>query len=130
MLLILPVFLGIVFTIMEIGYVSFQLIVLNHATYEVARVGGMTWLAPNGGAGQLSRLMKSILPLATVSCSEDKTLMDPQAQLQNMDLVCTGSENVKLIFPISSIMLAKPAGSGTRALSATVRMPIEQPLAQ
>ncbi|MFI5349764.1 MAG: TadE/TadG family type IV pilus assembly protein [Elusimicrobiota bacterium] len=130
MLLILPVFLGIVFTIMEIGYVSFQLIVLNHATYEVARVGGMTWLAPNGGAGRLSSLMKSILPLATVSCSEDKTLMDPQAQLQNMDLVCTGSENVKLVFPISSIMLAKPAGSGTRALSATVRMPIEQPLAQ
>jgi hypothetical protein len=130
MLLILPVFLGIVFTIMEIGYVSFQLIVLNHATYEVARVGGMTWLAPNGGAGRLSALMKTILPLATVSCTEDKTLMDPQAQLQNMDLVCTGSENVKLVFPISSIMLAKPAGSGTRALSATVRMPIEQPLAQ
>ncbi len=47
-----------------------------------------------------------------------------------MDLVCTGSEDVPLIFPISSIVLAKPAGSGTRMLTATVRMPIEQPLAQ
>ena len=130
MLLILPVFLGIVFTIMEIGYVSFQLIVLNHATYEVARVGGMTWLQPGGGAAKLSTLMTSILPIASVDCSEDKTLLDPQAQLQNMDLVCTGKESVQLIFPISSIILAKPAGSGKRALSATVRMPIEQPLAQ
>jgi hypothetical protein len=124
------VFLGIVFTIMEIGYVSFRLIVLNHATYEVARIGGMTWLQPSGGGAKLSAVMKSILPNATVSCAEDKTLMDPQAQLQNIDLVCTGSESVPLVFPISSIMLAKPAGSGHRALSATVRMPVEQPLAQ
>jgi hypothetical protein len=132
MLLILPVFLGIVFTIMEIGYVSFRLIVLNHATYEVARVGGMTWLLPSGGGGKLSSLMTSILPTATVNCQTDSdpSMLDSQAGLQNLDLVCTGSENVKLIFPISSIILAKPAGSGTRALSATVRMPIEQPLAQ
>jgi len=131
MLLILPVFLGIVFTIMEIGNVSFRLIVLNHATYEVARVGGMTWLLPSGGPGKLSTLMSSILPQATVSCTTDRTLMDPQAQIQNMDLVCTGSENVKLIFPISSVILSsKGAPPGTRALHATVRMPIEQPLPQ
>jgi hypothetical protein len=132
MLLILPVFLGIVFTIMEIGYLSFQEIVLNHATYEVARVGGMTWLLPSGGPAKLSSLMSSIIPIATVSCStdQDPTMLDPQANLQNMDLVCTGSENVQLFFPIASIVLAKPAGSGKRTLTATVRMPIEQPLAQ
>ena len=131
MLLILPVFLGIVFTIMEIGNVSFRLIVLNHATYEVARVGGMTWLLPSGGPSKLSTLMTSILPQATVSCTTDRTLMDPQAGIQNMDLVCTGSENVHLIFPISSIILSsKGAPPGTRALHATVRMPIEQPLPQ
>ncbi|HXT01073.1 MAG TPA: TadE family protein [Elusimicrobiota bacterium] len=131
MILILPVFLGIVFTIMEIGNVSFRLIVLNHATYEVARVGGMTWLLPSGGPSKLSALMTSILPQATVSCTTDRTLMDPQAGIQNMDLVCTGSENVRLIFPISSIMLSsKGAPPGTRALHATVRMPIEQPLPQ
>jgi hypothetical protein len=135
MMLILPVFLGIVFTIMEIGYVSFQLIVLNHATYEVARVGGMTWLLPSGGPGQLDRLMTSIIPIATVSCQEDvgsnpKAMLDPQSGVQNSDLRCTGSENVPLVFPISSILLAKPAGSGHRALSATVYMPIERPLPQ
>ena len=130
MILILPVFLGIVFTIMEIGNVSFRLIVLNHATYEVARVGGMTWLAPNGGAGKLSALMTSILPTATVSCTEDKTLLDPQSGVQNTELICTGSENVTLIFPISSIILAKPAGTGKRALTATVYMPVERPMPQ
>lgn len=136
MLLILPVFLGIVFTIMQIGFVSFELIVLNHATYEVARVGGMVWLEPNGGQAKLSALMSSVLngvPLVSnvaVECIPDQTLMDPQAQLQNMDLVCTGSEDVKLVFPIASIILAKPAGSGKRHLTATVRMPIEQPLSQ
>ena len=128
MLLILPIFLGIVFTIMEIGYVSFQLIVLNHATYEVARIGGMTWLTSTGGNGGLNDIMKEILPQATVNCVQEPTLTDPQADQQNYDLVCTSQEAVKLVFPISSIILAKPRGTGTRLLTATVRMPIEQPL--
>ena len=131
MLLILPVFLTIIFTIMEIGYVSFQLILLNHATYEVARIGGMTWLLPSGGPSKMSAVMTQILPIARVNCEQDMTLIDPQANQQNYDLVCTGRENVKLIFPISSIILAsKGAPAGTRSLVATVRMPIEQPLKQ
>lgn len=128
MLLILPVFLTIVFTIMEIGYVSFRLIVLNHATYEVARVGGMTWFSPAGGPSKAGTIMHQILPEAKVDCFPDKTLRDQQADQDNFDLVCTGQENVKLIFPISSIILAKPRGSGKRLLIATVRMPIEQAL--
>lgn len=128
MLLILPVFLGIVFTIMEIGYVSFQLILLNHATYEAARVGGMTWFSAAGGPVKTTGVMKQFLPQATVSCFPDKTLADPQAGQDNFDLVCTAKEQVRLIFPISSIILAKPKGTGRRELMAVVRMPIEQPL--
>lgn len=128
MLLILPVFLGIVFSIMEIGYVSFQLIVLNHATYEVARIGGMLWRTPQGNNAKMNEFMRNILPAARVECAPDKTLADPQAGQENFDLVCTGSESVRLVFPISSIILAKPRGSGHRPLAATVRMPIEQPL--
>ena len=124
----LPVFLTIVFTIMEIGYVSFRLIVLNHATYEVARVGGMTWLSSGGGQSKAGSLMQRILPEATVACFQDKTMRDPQSEQDNFDLVCTGRESVKLIFPISSIILAAPQGSGKRLLTATVRMPIEQAL--
>jgi hypothetical protein len=133
MLLILPVFLGIVFTIMETGYMSFNLILLNHATFEVARIGGMTYNLP-GGPGGLEPAMKRILPLADVQCLPVPNAIsaDPQAPtVQSTDLVCTGTENVKLIFPISSILLStKGAPPGTRTLTATVHMPIEQMLPQ
>jgi len=129
MLLILPVFLAMVFLIMETGNISFRLIVLNHATYEVARIGGMTWSNPSlGNNGKMNEKMRMILPQAVVTCGMEPTLIDPQAEQLNSDLVCTGQEKVKLLFPMSSIILAKPAGSGMRALAATVRMPIEQPL--
>lgn len=133
MLLILPVFLGIVFSIMEIGYISFRLIVLNHATYEAARVGGMTWgkCAGGGGSTKPTEVMQHFLPAAVLSCIEkDDTPPDTQANQPTCDVECTGQEQVKLIFPISSIILAKPAGSGSRLLVATVRMPVEQPLKQ
>lgn len=129
MLLILPVFLTMVFTIMEIGYVSFQLILLNHATYEVARIGSMTFTPPPGyTCGKLNEFMTMILPQARVTCATEKTLTDPQAGQDNYDLVVTGWHSVKLVFPISSVILAKPKGSGMRELAATVRMPIETPL--
>lgn len=131
MLLILPVFFTIVFMIMEIGYISFQMILLNHATYEVARIGGMTWTAPPAyQCGKLDGFMKRILPAARVTCFLDPTLKDRQADQQNNDLVVTGYHSIKLIFPISSAALSKPRGSGQRELIATVRMPIEMPLKQ
>ena len=129
MLLILPVFLTIIFTIMEIGYVSFQLILLNHATYEVARIGGMTTTSPPGhGCGKLDEFMKQIIQSATVSCGIEKTLTDPQSGQDSSDLIITGRNDIKLIFPISSVLLAKPKGTGRRELVAVVRMPIETPL--
>jgi len=129
MLLILPVFLTIIFTIMEIGYVSFQLILLNHATYEVARIGGMSG-SPSGtvDCNKMNDFMKQIIQSATASCGMEKTLTDPQSQQDNFDLIITGSNQIKLVFPISSIILARPKGTGTRLLQAVVRMPIEMPL--
>ena len=127
MLLILPVFLGIVFTIMEIGYISFRLIVLNHAAYEAVRVGGMTYFPGKTTAGA-TRVMAQFLRDATLECGAEPTLNDNQAQQMNFDLRCKASEDVHLIFPISSIILSKPSGTGTRHLVTEVRMPIEQPL--
>lgn len=129
MLLILPVFLTIIFTIMEIGYVSFQLILLNHATYEVARIGGMSGNASgNVNCGKMNEIMKQVIQSATVGCGTEKTLTDPQSGQDNFDLIITGNNNIKLIFPISSVILAKPKGTGMRLLQAVVRMPIETPL--
>ena len=56
------------------------------------------------------------------------TVTDQQAQQDNYDLIITGSNNIKLVFPISSVILAKPKGTGMRLLQAVVRMPIEIPL--
>jgi hypothetical protein len=134
MLLILPVFLTIVFTIMEMGYIAFQMILLNHATYEVARVGGMTRTSSGSGVvrancDDLKDLMHRIILSADVFCRvEDTPPQDEQAHLTNKDLIVTGTNSVKLIFPISSLLLSKPQGSGHRLIAATVRMPIEQPL--
>ncbi len=136
MALILPVFLAIVFSIMEIGYISFQVIVLNHATYEVARIGGMTSPGTSAGAcpspnsGKLSATMALMLPQATVSCAAVPTLTDPQAMQLNCDLHCTSVEKIRLVFPISSLMLSDAGNPGWKTLTASVAMPIERPLQQ
>ena len=128
MLLILPVFLTIIFTIMEIGYVSFQLILLNHATYEVARIAGMTTTSPGNCPAGVDTIMKQVIQSASATCTAEKTLTDPQSTQDNFDLIITGQNDIRLIFPISSAILAQPKGSGKRLLVAVVRMPIETPL--
>ena len=134
MLLILPVFLTIAFSIMELGYIAFQMILLNHATYEVARVGGMTHCHADGtiasGCGQLGDLMTRMLRAAQLSCTVEPTLQDNQAGIMNQDLIVTGKNRIKLVFPLSSLILSRPMGSGYLTISAVVRMPIEQPLSQ
>ena len=136
MLLVLPVFLAIVFSIMEIGYVSFNVIVLNHATYEVARIGSLTagTGSPSGcpppNQQKIAASMSEILPNATVVCTPVQTLTDPQALQANCDLDCTSKETIKLIFPISSIMLSDKGDPGRKTLTASVAMPIERALQQ
>jgi len=138
MLLILPVFMTVVFTIMEMGYIAFQMILLNHATYEVARIGAMTQCRQDGGVlsgcDRLKPLMMEIIASADVSCRLEDTLRDDQADVMNKDLLVTGTNPIKLVFPLSSILLSSKLlcpqgpGNGRCSISATVRLPIEQPL--
>ena len=135
LLLILPVFLSIVFTIMEMGNIAFQMIVLNHATFEVARIGAMTRVTGTLEQPSISKtcddlrpLMNKIIHGAEVKCDAEDTFRDRQAEFMNQDLIVTGSYRVRLIFPISSVLLSKPSGTGRRLISAVVRMPIERPL--
>ncbi|MHB2025192.1 MAG: TadE/TadG family type IV pilus assembly protein [Elusimicrobiota bacterium] len=134
-LLILPIFLTIVFTIMEMGYLAFWVIMLNHATYECARIGAMIAVGPDDGPPQdvtptIQTFMSRMITGATVNTTAVYTLRDNQADIDNHDLLVTGTYAVPLVFPISSILLATPLGSGHRTISTTVRMPIEQPLPQ
>jgi Flp pilus assembly protein TadG len=133
MILILPVFLTMIFTIMEMGYLAFWVITLNHATYEVARIGALVATPRYGGApravnADMQRFMGRIIRSARVTSYAEPSVYDHQADVQNHDLVVTGSYRARLVFPISRFLLSSPPGSGFRLLQTTVRMPIEQPL--
>lgn len=140
MLLILPVFLTIVFTIMEMGHLAFQVILLNHATYEVARIAGMTRMpdsldgTPRKDCQDLLPLMQSIIASASVECDAVETIEDRQAGITNQDVIVTGRNPVSLIFPISNILMSSQLvcpqgpGGGRCTMRAVVRMPIERPL--
>lgn len=143
MLLILPVFLTIVFTIMEMGYLAFWVIVLNHATYECARVGALLSTPPDGGDPRnVDRQMNEVMAQfmgglgARVTSRTPETVLDRQADVTNHDLVVTGIYDVQFVFPISSLLMSSPLlcpggpGGGRCTIRTTVRMPIERPIMQ
>lgn len=142
-ILVLPVFLMVIFMIMELGHLAFQTIVLHHATYEVARIGGLM-AAPKEGeykpnlprAREMMRgALKRMLKNATLrDPAVDATLIDRQTQQQNYDLVVTVDYPVPLIFPLTNVALEnkgpikkKFGGANVRWVQAQVRMPIQQP---
>lgn len=140
MLLILPVFLTIIFSIMEMGRVAFWVLMLNHATYECARIGAMKATPFVGGGpmnvdATLRNVMERAWPnvpgsteLPTItSAAVPHPFSDNQSQFRNSDLVVTSSFKVPLIFPLASAFLAEPKGSGFRTITAEIRMPIEAP---
>ncbi len=131
-LLILPVFLTIVFTIMEMGYIAFWVIVLNHATFECARVGAMTAAGKTGSVsnptGTMQGLLSQHIKGASLTSSLIPTLQDPQSGVQNEDLEVTATYNVPLVFPLSSLILSNVHGQNVRQIQAVVDMPVEIPL--
>ena len=144
MLLILPIFLTIVFSIMEIGHMAFWTIVVNHATYEVARIGAMTAIDKNGNGPRdvttdMQQKMGAMISGAKVtSYSEPHPFADNQAGVTNSDLVVTTTFPVKLVFPTSPFVFVPfskgqcnmDSGGSTCNVTTTVRMPIERPLPQ
>ncbi|MBI5623117.1 MAG: pilus assembly protein [Elusimicrobia bacterium] len=135
-ILILPFFLAIVFTILEMGNIAYHVIIIQHATWETARYGAML-AAPKGGVGGgmnvnkgvMQTFLQRIVKEATVKGAyPSATIPDPQAGITSYDLVLTTEFPIRLIFPITNIALARPAGTGTRLVEITLRMPIEQPL--
>jgi Flp pilus assembly protein TadG len=131
-LLILPVFLTIVFTIMEMGYVSFWVIALNHATFECARIGAMTASGPSGDLTNPTGTMQAILTEkihgATLSSQQVDVGQDQQAGITNYDLEVTSTYDVPLVFPLSGLILSNVRGRNVRQIQAVVDMPIERPL--
>jgi hypothetical protein len=138
LLLILPIFLCLIFFIMETGYIAFQTIVTQHAAYEVARIGSMLGgaldpaSAPSFNSGRArghaqEQLTKMLRTAQITRFRQVKTLDDPQTDHSNSDLEVEVTNRVKLIFPGSSFAFATPKGSGVRMIKCSARMPIENP---
>ena len=144
LLLVLPVFMLLLFFIMEMGNLGFQTILAHHCAYELARIGSMM-AGPTGGnakdsanQGEANVRMRSVLkemfpqsPGVNVDGVLVQTLKDPQSGQMGEDLLVTLTFPAKLIFPGSSYFLADPPkGSRTKKLIVRVRMPVEKPFFQ
>lgn len=141
LLLVLPIFMLLLFFIMEMGNLGFQTILAHHCAYELARIGSLvagptganaTDKANRGFAVQKMReVLKEMFP-QTPGVSVDgalvETLKDPQSEQMGEDLEVTLTYPAKLIFPGSSYALSDPPrGSKKKILIVRVRMPVEKP---
>ena len=141
LLLVLPVFLVLLFFIMEIGNLGFNTILAHHCAYELARIGSL--VAGKNGAGsgggrdlarqKMQNVLRQMFP-NTPGTTVDGNMVpnsippDPQSGQQSMDWVVTLNYKAQLIFPVSSAAFSDPpAGSKTKNIIVKVRMPVEQP---
>lgn len=137
-MLMLPIFMLLVFSIMEIGHLAFRTILLHHAAYEVARIGSLTAYpmtaekgcrGPNLDTGAMESTRAKILPLSNGTYTPvPHGFSDPQDCCPNYDLVVVLTDNVPMIFPMTGLVLGDVNGRRARKLVASVRMPIERPL--
>ncbi|PIS47946.1 MAG: hypothetical protein COT17_00810 [Elusimicrobia bacterium CG08_land_8_20_14_0_20_51_18] len=141
LLLVLPVFFLMLFFIMDLGLLAHKIIVVNHAAYELARVGSLL-AGPKGGSsssgshGVDSKLQSLLCEMFTncgqiqLSSSFQGTASDPQAGgHMNEDIVVTLVYPVKLALPGSSYFLADPPKANhVKRITVTVRMPVEKPI--
>lgn len=142
LLLVLPVFMLLLFFIMEMGNMGFQTILAHHCAYELARIGsltaGPTGAGTGGGEGLANMKMKNSLgkmfmasPGVSVEGKLVQTLKDPQSGQMGEDLLVTLTYSAKLIFPGSSYFLSDPPkGSKKKKIVVMVRMPVEKPYFQ
>jgi hypothetical protein len=130
LLLVLPVFMLMIFCIMEIGGLAFQTILVHHCAYELARIGSL--VADGGDANgkmqsALSTMFKDGGQISLTSGAE-VTGQDPQSGQMTSDLVVTLVYPAKLVFPGSSYLMSdSPKELRVRKITAKVRMPIERP---
>ncbi len=147
LMLVLPVFMLMLFFIMEMGSLAYQTILVNHCAYELARIGSLVAGPPGGSESDFSNVglaegkMRVVLGKMfrnsrsiKLSVRRVVTGLDPQAQPRrhtNEDLEVTLIFPAKLVFPGASFFLADPPRSARRRkITVRVRMPIEKPVFQ
>lgn len=138
-MLILPVFLLMIFFVLEYGNIAYRTLVLNHASYEFARIAALVGVDKPSGIANRSIMQQKIdqakrkvfgrdAERLTVQIKVESTGIDPMYKKhRHQDVVVTVVYPVKLAFPGTSYILAdEPRRNGIRKVRATARMPVEK----
>lgn len=143
LILILPVFMLIIFVILELGNIAYHTILAHHISYELARVSSMVGVKKHSGTTDSTRMrskMKDALsnmlgmsePGKKVQFTSKlvRTSNDPQVRKHpNEDVVVSIVYRLDLAFPLTSYIFAsEPKKLGILWIKANARMPVERPL--
>ena len=139
LMLILPVFMLMIFFVLEYGNLAYRTIILNHASYEFARIGALVAVDKPSGNANRGVMMQKIeqakrkvfgqdAERLAVQVKVETTGIDPMYKKhRHQDVIVTTTYPVKLIFPGTSFILAdEPRREGIRKIRATARMPVEK----
>ena len=139
LMLILPVFMLMIFFVLEYGNIAYHTIIANHASYEFARIGALVAVKTPSGRSDRTVVNQKInqakrkvfgqdAERIVVNVKVETTGTDPMYRRhRHEDIVVTVTYPVKLIFPGTNYILAsEPRGQGIRKIRSTVRMPVEK----
>ena len=139
LMLILPVFLLMIFFVLEYGNIAYRTIVLNHASYEFARIAALVGTEKPSGPANRTVMQQKIdqskrkvfgreAERLSVQLKVETTGVDPMYKKhRHQDVVVTLTYPVKLVFPGTSFILAdEPRRNGIRKITASARMPVEK----
>lgn len=139
LMLILPVFMLLIFFVLEYGNLAYRTILLNHASYEFARIGALVGVDKPSGNANRTVMMQKITQARRKVFGQEADRVSVQLKLEttgtdpmykrhrHQDVVVTLTYPVKLLFPGTSFVLAdEPRREGIRKIYATARMPVEK----
>ena len=139
LMLILPVFILVIFFVLEYGNIAYRTIILNHASYEFARIAALVGTDKPSGIANRTVMQQKIehakrkvfgqeAERLTVQVKVETTGIDKKKKKhRHQDVVVTVVYPLKLAYPGTSYILAdEPRTNGIRKLKATARMPVEK----
>ena len=139
LMLVLPVFMLVIFFVLEYGNLAYRTLILNHASYEFARIAALTGVDTPSGPANRTTMMQKIeqskrkvfgkeAERLSVQVKVETTGMDPMYKKhRHQDVIVTLTYPVKLVFPGTSYIMAdEPRREGIRKIKSTARMPVEK----
>ena len=137
--MILPIFMFLVFIVLEYGNIAYHTIIANHASYEFARIGSLVAVTKPSGRPDRTRITQKVNQSKLkvfgsragsigVNIKVETTGTDPMYKKhRHEDVVVTVTYPVHLLFPGTSWLLAsEPRKNGVRRIQAVTRMPIDK----